>query len=561
MKKFLCILLSVTLISALTVPAFAEDDTLKFAVASDLHYSRVSDELEITNSDPVFGYANRRAAMEEESGFIIDSFLSQCAADDSIDYVLIAGDLADSGKRYPEDHIAVAEKLRKFELETGKDVFVINGNHDAGNNLSTTYAMFKEIYADFGYDKAVSVREDDCSYTADLGSKYRLIALDSNDPDKSTEDGMNADKVSWVLQEADKAKKDGRYPILMMHHNLLDHMPMQRILSRNFIVKFHNSTASLFADHGIKVVLSGHEHCSDAAKLTSAGGNVIYDFAVTSLTMYPLAYRVFTFDNEKITYTAENIRSIDTDALKAAQPGITDIQTDKMNEDLNSYSKGFLKAGVQYRLERSLSPEKLGTDESSAFYPIVNEFSSRLTEILRTPYAGENGINALAKKYNIDLPETQYYNGWDIATELVSAHYAGSEHNDINSDEVTLLLKTAALILRDIPASVADSTLLNAANELLNKSDPGIAGELTELCCNTFGGITPGEYLITAMLAPFLYEFAFDADGVDDNNGAIDGYAVKTDRIQNISANLRYIMNKIITYMEKIISVLEKLFK
>lgn len=561
MKKLLCILLSVTLISALMIPAFAEDDTLKFAVASDLHYSRVSDELEITNSDPVFGYANRRAAMEEESGFIIDSFLSQCAADDSIDYVLIAGDLADSGKRYPEDHIAVAEKLRKFELETGKDVFVINGNHDAGNNLSTTYAMFKEIYADFGYDKAVSTREDDCSYTADLGSKYRLIALDSNNPDKSTEDGMNADKVSWVLQEADKAKKDGRYPILMMHHNLLDHMPMQRILSRNFIVKFHNSTASLFADHGIKVVLSGHEHCSDAARLTSAGGNVIYDFAVTSLTMYPLAYRVFTFDNEKITYTAENIRSIDTDALKAAQPEITDIQTAKMNEDLNGYSKGFLKAGVQYRLERSLSPEKLGTDESSPFYPIVNEFSSRLTEILRTPYAGENGINALANKYNIDLPKTQYYNGWDIATELVSAHYAGSEHNDINSDEVTLLLKTAALILRDIPASVADSTLLNAANELLNKSDPGIAGELTELCCNTFGGITPGEYLITAMLAPFLYEFAFDADGVDDNNGTIDGYAVKTDRIQNISANLRYIMNKIITYMEKIISVLEKLFK
>lgn len=561
MKKLLCILLSVTLISALMIPAFAEDDTLKFAVASDLHYSRVSDELEITNFDPVFGYANRRAAMEEESGFIIDSFLSQCAADDSIDYVLIAGDLADSGKRYPEDHIAVAEKLRKFELETGKDVFVINGNHDAGNNLSTTYAMFKEIYADFGYDKAVSTREDDCSYTADLGSKYRLIALDSNNPDKSTEDGMNADKVSWVLQEADKAKKDGRYPILMMHHNLLDHMPMQRILSRNFIVKFHNSTASLFADHGIKVVLSGHEHCSDAARLTSAGGNVIYDFAVTSLTMYPLAYRVFTFDNEKITYTAENIRSIDTDALKAAQPEITDIQTAKMNEDLNGYSKGFLKAGVQYRLERSLSPEKLGTDESSPFYPIVNEFSSRLTEILRTPYAGENGINALANKYNIDLPKTQYYNGWDIATELVSAHYAGSEHNDINSDEVTLLLKTAALILRDIPASVADSTLLNAANELLNKSDPGIAGELTELCCNTFGGITPGEYLITAMLAPFLYEFAFDADGVDDNNGTIDGYAVKTDRIQNISANLRYIMNKIITYMEKIISVLEKLFK
>ena len=177
MKKAVSLILAFITAVSYSIPAFAgktDSDSLKIAAAGDLHYSAISEELEQTNSDPVFRYANRRAAMEEESGFIIDSFLNQCAEDDSIDYVLIAGDLADSGKRYPEDHRAVAEKLKAFEDKTGKDVFVINGNHDAGNNLNTNYDLFKEIYADFGYDKAIETRTDDCSY-------YRLL-LDFRNP-------------------------------------------------------------------------------------------------------------------------------------------------------------------------------------------------------------------------------------------------------------------------------------------------------------------------------------------------------------------------------------------
>ena len=564
MKKAVSLILAFITAVSCSTPAFAgktDSDSLKIAAAGDLHYSAISEELEQTNSDPVFRYANRRAAMEEESGFIIDSFLNQCAEDDSIDYVLIAGDLADSGKRYPEDHRAVAEKLKAFEDKTGKDVFVINGNHDAGNNLNTNYDLFKEIYADFGYDKAIETRTDDCSYTADLGEKYRLIALDSNNPDKSTEDGMTADKINWVKKQTKSAKDDGRYPILMMHHNLLDHMPAQRILSRNFIVKFHNTTASLFADWGIKTVISGHEHCSDVSSFTSAGGNVIYDFAVTSLTMYPLAYRVFTFTDETIKYESQTIRSIDTDALISAQPALNDIQTDKMNEDLNAYAKGFLKAGVQYRLERSLSPEKLGVNENSVAYNAVSVFSDRLISILNTDYEGENGIIELAEQYNIDIDPAGYKNGWDIATELVASHYAGEESNDLDSDEVVLLLKTASLILKDIPAYVTDNAILNGINSIVSDYDSQTIQNLTKKYCSEFGGITPGEYLIAAMLAPFLYEFAFDADGVNDNNGVIAGYGVKTNRTGNIADNIKNFFEKLISYIDKIMSVLEKLFK
>lgn len=559
MKKILSVILATILVlSAMPIAFAAEaDGELKIAVASDLHYSSSSEELERTNDDEIFWYANRRAAMEEESAFIIDAFLKQCAEDDSVDYVLIAGDLTDSGKRRAEDHRAVAAKLRAFEETTGKDVFVINGNHDASETNGTSFAEFKEIYSEFGYDKALTSRDEDCSYTANLGDKYRLIALDSNSPSKSTEDGMTADKLRWVKNQTEQAKKDGRYPIVMMHHNLLDHMPMQRIISRNFIVKFHNTTASLFADWGVKVVISGHEHCSDVASFTSAAGNVIYDFATTSLTMYPLSYRIFDFDDNEIRYSSELIRSIDTEALLAVQPALSKTQTDAMNENLNAYAKGFLKTGVKYRLERGLSTEKIGIDEKSPFYELVKTATERLTELLNTPYEGENGVYALAAKYNISLPKTEYVNGWDIATELVSAHYAGEESNTLDSDEVTLLLKTAALILKDVPAVTADATLLEAANSALGRTT-GLASETAQLCSKLFGGVTAGEYFITALVSPFLYEFAYDADGVNDNNGTLAGYGAESANAKNLAAKLQGIFEKLFTYIKLFFSVLVK---
>ena len=134
-----------------------------------MHYSAPEEELEKTNDDPIFWHATRRCEMENETGLIIDEFLNQCAESDDVEYVLISGDLANRGRSRPEDHLVIAQKLRDFEKKSGKEVYVINGNHDASNDQATTLARFKEIYAEFGYDHALTTRADDCSYTADLG--------------------------------------------------------------------------------------------------------------------------------------------------------------------------------------------------------------------------------------------------------------------------------------------------------------------------------------------------------------------------------------------------------
>jgi len=564
MKKIISVItICVLLTGTFSVISQAEEKQadLCFALASDLHYNPVSAELEKTNDDEVFWYANRRAALEEESGFIIDEFLKQCAGDDSIEYVLISGDLADDGRTHTEDHIAMAEKLRSFENETGKSVFVINGNHDAANNCDTTYSTFKSIYHDFGYDLSLTETDYDCSYTADLGEKYRLIALDTNNPDESTEDGMSLRKMLWVKAQAEKAAEDGRYPVVMMHHNLLDHLPMQRIISRNFIVRFHYTTATMFADWGIRLVMTGHEHCSDAAVFTSASGNKIYDLATTSLTMYPLEYRVLSFTEDEITYSSRAVEEIDTGKLAQAQPLLSETQFGRMNEGMNDYALAFLKAGVEYRLALSLTPEKLGIKESDVYYSAVMTAVNGLTDILEMPLYGENSVEELAGEYGIEIPQSSYYNLWDLATSLVSMHYAGEEAFSTDSDEITILLRGVSLILKDDLSRFNDEVILSLVTKVLEKNGMNAAtGELTRLCSSAFGGIRPDEYLTVALLSPFLYEFAFDSDGVNDNNGVMEGYGTDNNLL-NIKNSIEARISGLFTYMKLYFGFVMRIFR
>ncbi len=569
MKKIISIVLCVVLaFSCLSMgmTAFAKENEINFAVASDLHYVVPEEELEINIPyEPVMWNANRRAALENESGFIIDEFLRQCAEDENCEFILVPGDLANDGKIIVQQHIDVAEKFRKFEAETGKPIYVINGNHDngAGEN-DVTYKDFKEIYWEFGYDEAIFVDDDSCSYVADISDKYRLIAYDSCDPTRSTADGVSSDEVKWVCDEAKKACAEGKYPILMMHHNLLDHLPMQRILSKNFIIRNHLTTANKFANAGIKLVLTGHEHCSDAAVYTSTLGNKIYDFATTSLTMYPAEYRMFSLTDEEISYEAKAIESIDVEALTSTVSGYTEEHIALMNENFNDvYAKEYLKCGIQYRLGKGLTMEAIGMEEGDAFYTLVNTAVSGLNKILEEPLYGEGGIQELAKSYNIDIPDSDYENIWDIATELVAAHYEGEENYPLDSKEVTIFLRAVALLLRDDLAAIGDETLLKGANVLLEKlgADFGVAEGITKVCTAVFGGVSAIEYFLVALVSPLLYEFILDDDGVPDNNGSIPGYGVTGSDVaaSNIFERISDIALLILTYLKNMVKILVKI--
>ncbi|MEE1066472.1 MAG: metallophosphoesterase [Acutalibacteraceae bacterium] len=560
MKKFISVILSIAIMmSIVAVGVSAEDDgVMSFAVASDLHYVEPTEEIEENIDDPIFYYANRRAQMEHESGFIIDEFLRQCAEDENCEFVLIPGDLANDGKVVFEQHYDVAEKLRKFEEETGKPVYVIDGNHDVSiTETDFTTEMFKEVYYEFGYDEALVVSEDNCSYTADIGKNYRLIAADSCDPSKSTEDGLTTDRLSWIVEQAKQTKKDGKYPILMMHHNLLDHLPAQRLISRNFIVRFHYSTAEILADSGIKLVFTGHEHCSDAATYTSLLGNVIYDFATTSLTMYPLEYRMMHITDEEIRYENKKITQIDTKAMQEAVPDLTDEHYALMDEDFEAYAKEFFHQGIKYRLGRDLYFDNMGIGEDEIYYNVVKAAVTGLTDILDMPFYGENSVQELAAEYGLEIPESDYETPWHLVTSLLGMHYAGSEYYDLESTEVTMLLRTLVLILRDDFAGIFDSLyLINLANQALaTLGMDTISKELTQLGIEAFGAVNAIEYAILGLISPLLYKFAYDNDGVDDNNGILPGYGtVNTgDNINNITDKYTNLVEKITFYVSMIL--------
>ena len=561
MKKVISIILSAALIfSLIAVGVSADESATNFAVASDLHYVEPREALDGPIDDPIYWYANRRAAMEDESGYIIDEFLRQCAEDDTVEFVLVPGDIVNDGRIVVQQHIDVAAKFKAFEDETGKQIYVINGNHDNGQaDIDFKYNDFIEMYYQFGYDKAIATMEGNCSYVAELNDEYRLIALDSCDPSKSTEDGMSLEKMQWVCDQAEKAYADGKYPILMMHHNLLDHLPVQRILSRNFIVRFHYTTAEMFANAGIKLVFTGHEHCSDAATYTSTLGNKIYDFATTSLTMYPIQYRYFTATDNEIKYETRTVDKIDTDALTATVSGYTQEHIDMMNAGFNNYAKGFFKAGVQYRLALGMTMEKIGIAEGEPFYNLVNTAVTGLTDILEMPLYGEEGsVQALAKEYGVDLPKTDYSTGWDLAMELAGAHYAGSENYPLDSDTISAFFKIVAIILRDDLAGIADNVLLGAVNELLGLED-GITTEITQLCTKLMGRATAVEYLLLAIASPLLYEFTMDNDGVDDNNGTLPGYGVKA-TAGDVVEKYSDIFSEILKYLSLFVSYILKVF-
>ena len=564
MKKFIAILLTISIVfsfCAISASAAEAKPDLSYAVASDLHYTKHEETLEWFSEDPIYGYANRRAAMENESTLIIDEMLKQCAEDDNIDFLLVPGDLTNDGKMFLDDHKVVAEKFRKFEKETGKQVYVINGNHDVGllgEYCETNMEAFIETYYEFGYKEALVTTDYDCSYTADLSSKYRLIALDSCDHDKSTEDGMTEEKVQWVVEQAEQAYKDGKYPILMMHHNLLDHMPMQRILSRNFIIKNHTLTAERWANAGIKLVFSGHEHCSDATTYVSTTGNTISDFATTSLTMYPLEYRYVEMTDKEIKYEAKTIDKIDTDALLEIVPDYTPDQIDAMNDGLNAFAKNFLKNGVEWRLERGFLDEQLGIKPDDIYYDLVRDAIDALNGVLNMPLYGKGSAQELGAEYGIELPDSEYKDGWDVATELVAAHYAGSENYPLCDRDVTLLMRLVSIILKTELAMVDDMTFTQATTHLVAITSGTEKYELVKnhLFGIGYGPISPGEYFLLAIASPLLQSFAND-DEVDDNNGVIDGYGTDNSS-ENMKANFTMSVNEFLSTVKMIMKFILK---
>lgn len=343
-KKLICVIVAI-LIAAANLPFYAiaasSANDLNLGIISDIHYfapesigGSMADFIEFSKLNNSSSYI---ASAAVDCAFA--TFKEQ-AAKGELDFVLIPGDLTQNGEK--AGHIAFAARLRQFEQETGIPVYVINGNHDINNlhasryngeryvsDTGTTQDDFREIYREFGYDEALSVytppegtKAGALSYTADLGDKYRLIALDAgrytaDNTDKGndvqeTAGSLTEDLLKWAVNECKKAEAEGKVVIGMNHFNIVPHFETETDLFQAFALKEWERMADTLADAGMHYMISGHLHSHDVAEYVSDNGEKMTDIATASLTNYPNMFRTVKFSassakNVKCEYISHDI--------------------------------------------------------------------------------------------------------------------------------------------------------------------------------------------------------------------------------------------------------------
>lgn len=561
LKKSLSIILSLTLVlcSCLVLTASAKNDSdeFGFAVASDTHYVHPVKQAGTTLADEgwVTTFNSESESLTNQSGFIIDEFLKECAENPKCQFVLITGDLATHGRDYVSEHEAVAAKFRKFEKETGKQVYVINGNHDNAKDMPVDHKKFTEIYHEFGYDDALSTDEGTCSYSANLNDEYTLVALDTCDERYRVVPNNDITRMDWAVKQIKAAKKQGKKVIMIMHHNLLEHNPFQKLNEKNYVVNTPYSFAGLLADLGVKLVFSGHTHCNNVKSYTSFLGNTIYDFSMSSLGNFPAEYKYFNVTDSKISYETKKINHIDADKLAEVCKGFSNEALEMMKNNLQAYTWSMSYREYSEDLRENISPETLGVEESSALYAKLKPVTDTIKEMFDTPIYGKGGIQEQAAAYGLEIPDSEYKTLNDAMTLAMLRCKIGDKRYNLNSNDFTVLIRLLAFTVRKSIAATADSDILSGANEMLGKLGykGSVADNMLRDFSEKYGFATPEEKEALAIAYGLWGGYFSDVDGVENRDGAIPGYAVKEANENQFIVMAKKLFKLVIDLLNKII--------
>lgn len=561
LKKSLSIILSLTLVlcSCLVMTASAKNDSDKFgfAVASDTHYVHPVKQAGTTLADEgwVTTFNSESESLTNQSGFIIDEFLKECAENPKCQFVLITGDLATHGRDYVSEHEAVAAKFRKFEKETGKQVYVINGNHDNAKDMPVDHKKFTEIYHEFGYDEALSTDEGTCSYSANLNDEYTLVALDTCDERYRVVPNNDITRMDWAVKQIKAAKKQGKKVIMIMHHNLLEHNPFQKLNEKNYVVNTPYSFAGLLADLGVKLVFSGHTHCNNVKSYTSFLGNTIYDFSMSSLGNFPAEYKYFNVTDSKISYETKKINHIDADKLAEVCKGFSNEALEMMKNNLQTYTWSMSYREYSEDLRENISPETLGVEESSALYAKLKPVTDTIKEMSDTPIYGKGGIQEQAAAYGLEIPDSEYKTLNDAMTLAMLRCKIGDKRYNLNSNDFTVLIRLLAFTVRKSIAATADSDILSGTNEMLGKFGykGSVADNMLRDFSEKYGFATPEEKEALAIAYGLWGGYFSDVDGVENRDGAIPGYAVKEANKNQFIVMAKKLFKLVIDLLNKII--------
>ena len=547
-RKAVSILLTVIMLtgaSSFLFSAFAQSDSVKFAVGTDIHVENTATKLE--NNYPeseLYFQASGSGNIYDQAAELTKQFLYS-SAENGAQFILIAGDLTRGGNE--EQHTFVASLLSDFENETGIQVYIVPGNHDYYGGLGREY--IKKCYADFGYNTALAVDDATASYTADVCDGYRLIAVDSNDPGEDG-DGVTDALLNWVKEQAQKARADGRQIIYMMHHPLLEHLYLGRLLMKDFMLRDSKPTAEKFTQWGIKYVFTGHEHGNDITSFTGKNGEVVYDVLTTALSSYPLEYREVTMSQGGADIKTLKIEECNTDALI---DGYTDAQKALLESDYEAFAYGLFRYSIEKKILRIVSPEfiKNALDaQNGPLASLIDNLIGAVDDALTMPLYDDGGtvsIEKLAASKGVTIPGSDYGSLIELASAMVAMHYYGDENVPAEEfPECEILVKGLNTGLQYVLTKTGRSGL----NTLLEIIGTQVS---TEELSPLFNAVSLGKEnsydIAEKVLYPLLNNFAVDS-GLPDR----DVFLPSQPEEEQTSAN------PVLEFFRKIIDIFRNIF-
>ena len=246
----------------------------RFAIVSDLH---------IALNHTIWDHPSRFHLVEVS----IPAFNSviQHLIQLDLDFLLIPGDLTQHGE--PENHFWLADKLSQLPFP----VYVVPGNHDvpvlSANEQPIGFADFPYYYHKFGYDNP-----EQLYYSCQILPGVRLIGLNSNTFDEDGKQIGRLDQKQFQWLETELSKIDDELVLVMIHHNVIEHLPDQsnHPMANRYMLENAPELVNLLHKYGVRLVFTGHLHIQDVAY-----ANGIYDITTGSLVSYPHPYRVIEF--------------------------------------------------------------------------------------------------------------------------------------------------------------------------------------------------------------------------------------------------------------------------
>jgi len=199
-----------------------------------------------------------------------------------LDFLLLPGDLTQDGEA--DNHAWLSRRLAQLPYP----VYVVPGNHDVPSLQAQDGAIgladFPHYYHKQGYGNLHQLY-----YTCELLPGLRLIGLNSNTFDAQGNQIGRLDEAQLNWLESVLAEYSHQLILVMIHHNVVEHLPGQahNPLGRRYMLENASQLLSLLHTAGVQLIFSGHLHIQDVAAHQG-----IYDITTGSLVSYPHPYRV-----------------------------------------------------------------------------------------------------------------------------------------------------------------------------------------------------------------------------------------------------------------------------